>query len=158
MIRDERPHDPAIAQAVDLLRRFGLAPAATPSFRLVTPAEFAEHPEVAMLRAFRLERRAVMDPVIYVVRTNAVYRLAQRGDDCGYTLLASTTLHELVHGTGEDERAAIRAEVGFLRRVVAVGGRATDSLMWQVRELEHRLQAPQLTVLDRLPTRALGAK
>ncbi|HZR24146.1 MAG TPA: hypothetical protein VFA59_11195 [Vicinamibacterales bacterium] len=149
-IQDEQPLDPTIAKALDLLRRFRAGAAACRTFRLVTPAEFDDQPEIETLRAFRLQRGSTIDPVIYIVRTNAVYRLAQRGDDRGVALLASTILHETVYGDRGDEQAAVRAEIGFLRHVVARGGPSGDSLMWQVRELEHRVRQSQLVALDAL--------
>lgn len=136
-----------MAQAVDVLKSYGLVPG-EPRIQLVTPGDFPRQPVIASLRAFRLARDGMVDPVIYVVRTNAVYRLAERGSRSGIALLASTIRHELVHGDGGDEYAAVAAEIQFLHRYVLTERIPTDSLVWQIRALEHALTVPQMAAVD----------
>lgn len=144
--------DTAVARAIDLLRTFGLAPHTPPRVLLVSPSAFADYPVVASLRAFRLQKNGAFDPAIYVVRTDEVYRLAQQGDSRGVVLLASTLLHELVHGDGGNEQAALQAEIRFLRRYIVISGTAASPLMWGVSQLEQRLSAGHGAMRDTLPT------
>jgi hypothetical protein len=147
---DTDDRDPAVARAIEILTRYGLAPRPLPRFRIVEPSEFAEYPIVKSLRAFRIQVDNLYDPVVYIVRTNGVYQLACRGDDRGIALLAATLLHEIVHGIGADETAAMQTEVQFLRRYILLEKRDTASLMWHVFELERRLGSAQSATADTL--------
>ncbi len=145
-----RPIDHAVEQAFDLLTRYGRLHGPLPQVSVVEPSDFPDQPTVRLLRGFRVERAGVLDEVIYLVETNTVYRLARRGNEQGITLLASTILHEIVHGDGGDERAAIRAEIQFLRKYVLTERGNSDPLMWEVRALENRLKVPGLASTDAL--------
>jgi hypothetical protein len=107
-----------IVAALALLRSMG-AGGAVPPIEVVEPDRFPRlQQQVEALRGFRLVIDGQPDPVIYIVRTTQTYRRADRGDLPSVALIASTIVHERVHGENGDERAALTTEADFLRRFI----------------------------------------
>lgn len=101
----------AIATALALLLRIGVTD--VPPVTLVDAP-----PNGAHATAYRLIRNGEMEPVIYVVRTTPTFQRAERGDTVAVIMLASTLVHERMHGLGAGEREAYSVQVTALEELL----------------------------------------
>src|SRR5579872_1623736 len=119
--------DPVIEQIRDLI-------GVTDPIRIVDPADFPTLPSIATKVAFRLTVRTVdgnqtLDPVIYIVSRSWAYQQARSGSSNAVYLLASSVVHEIAHGHGANERAALSAQRDLLIKLTALPIR-TEKLMF----------------------------
>jgi hypothetical protein len=136
--------DPVVDQIRDLI-------GVTDPIRIVDPADFPTLPSIATKVAFRLTLRTAdgnqtLDPVIYIVSRSWAYQQAKSGSSNAVYLLASSVVHEIAHGHGATERAALSAQRDLLVKLTALPIR-TEKLMFlrdQVRQIEKKIEVENI--------------